>query len=116
MLLASGPSDPEMQARLAAFQKQLGALGWREGDNVQIELRWFGGDAARAQRFAKEFVGLSPEVIVANGTPGIDAVRDATHNVPTVFVMVGNPVGSCYVASLAHPGRTLPDLVRSSPQ
>lgn len=104
MLLASGPSDPEMQARLAAFQKQLGALGWTEGDNVQIELRWFGGDAARAQRFAKEFVDLSPEVIVANGTPGIDAVRDATHSVPTVFVMVGNPVGSGYVASLAHPG------------
>jgi putative ABC transport system substrate-binding protein len=47
MLLASSASDLRMQARLAAFQKQLSALGWTEGENIHIELRWFGGDAAR---------------------------------------------------------------------
>jgi len=104
ILLGSSASDPEMQARLAALQKQLNALGWTEGKNIQIELRWFGGDAARALQFAKEFVDLSPDVIVANGTPGIEAVRNVTRSIPTVFVMVGDPVGSGYVASLAHPG------------
>jgi ABC-type uncharacterized transport system substrate-binding protein len=104
MLLASNASDPEMQARLAAFQKQLNTLGWTEGANIHVELRWFGGDATRAQEFAQELVGLSPDVIVANGTPGIEAVHKVTRSVPTVFVMVGNPVGSGYVASLAHPG------------
>jgi putative ABC transport system substrate-binding protein len=104
MLLSSGPSDPEMQARVAGFQEQLRALGWTMGDNVQIEIRWFGGNAGQAQKFAVELVGLSPDVLVANGTPGIEAALKATRTTPTVFVMVGDPVGNGYVTSMAHPG------------
>lgn len=104
MLLASSASDSEMQPRLSAFQRQLRALGWTEGENIKIELRWFGGDAARARALAKQIVDLSPDVIVAHSTLGIDAIRYATRSIPTVFVLVGNPVGGGYVASLAHPG------------
>lgn len=104
MLLAESPAGPDMRARLAGFQEQFRALGWTEGVNIQVELRWFGGNAARAQHFAEELVGISPDVIVAQSTLGIEAVRDATRKIPTVFVMVGNPIGSGFVPNLAHPG------------
>lgn len=104
LLLGSSASDPEMQARLAAFQAQLRTLGWTIGDNVKLETRWFGGNAERAQSFAKELVELAPDLIVANGTIGIEAALGVTRTIPTVFVMVGDPVGSGYVSGMAHPG------------
>jgi putative ABC transport system substrate-binding protein len=104
MLLASGPHEAEMGDRLAAFRTELGALGWIEGDNLRIERRWFGGDARRAQDLAGEIVGLSPDLIVVQSTLGIEAARKATSMIPTVFVMVGDPVGAGFVPSFQHPG------------
>jgi len=103
-LVGSSASDPESRARLAGFEEALQTLGWKDGDNILIEKRWFGGRSEQAAQYAKEIVALSPDVIVANGTLGIEAVIGVTRTVPTVFVLVGNPVGSGYVASLAHPG------------
>ena len=104
LLMGSSKSDPETQVRLAGFEKALRAFGWKEGDNILTEKRWFGGSSKRATQYAKEIVALNPDVIVANGTLGIEAVLGVTRTTPTVFVLVGNPVGSGYVASLAHPG------------
>ena len=104
LLMGSSAGDPETGARLAGFEEALRALGWKEGDNILIEKRWFGGSSKRATQYAKELVALNPDVIVANGTLGIEAVLGVTRTTPTVFVLVGNPVGSGYVASLAHPG------------
>jgi putative tryptophan/tyrosine transport system substrate-binding protein len=104
ILLTSTESDPEMQARLAAFSDALAKLGWVDGKNLRIEPRWMGGDIDEAARNAVELVALKPDVMVANSTTGIDAALKASRNVPTVFVMVGNPVGSGYVTNLAHPG------------
>jgi putative ABC transport system substrate-binding protein len=103
MLLGSDVSDPEERARLAAFEEALRALGWGEG-NMLTEKRWFGGSSELAAQYAKEIAALTPDVIVANGTVAIEAVLNVTRSIPTVFVLVGNPVGSGYVASLAHPG------------
>jgi putative ABC transport system substrate-binding protein len=104
VLIPSHEHDPEMQARVAAVRSQLRELGWREGDNLHVEWRWFGADAARAQVLADELVKLVPNVILTSSTVGIEAALKATHTIPTVFAMVGNPVGSGYVPSLARPG------------
>ena len=74
VLLASEAGDPEMQARLAALQQALRTLGWTDGDNLRIDLRWFGGSSERAEQHAKDIAALAPDVIVANATVGIEAV------------------------------------------
>jgi putative ABC transport system substrate-binding protein len=104
VLIPSHENDPEMQARVAAVRSQLRELGWREGDNLHVEWRWFGADAKRAQVLAGELVKLVPDVILASSSVGIEAALKATRSIPTVFALVGNPVGSGYVSSLARPG------------
>lgn len=104
VVLAAEERDPEMQARLSAFQDALRSLGWTIGGNAQMDIRWFGGSSERAEAHAREIVALSPDVIVANATVGIEAVLKATRSVPTVFVAVGNPVGSGFVPSMSRPG------------
>jgi putative tryptophan/tyrosine transport system substrate-binding protein len=104
ILLPSTETDPEMQARLAVFRDALAKLGWADGKNIRLEPRWFGGSASHAARYAQELVSLNPDVIVANSTPAIDAVLKVTRSVPTVFMLVADPVGNGFVASLAHPG------------
>jgi putative ABC transport system substrate-binding protein len=118
ILLATVEADPEMQARLAAFRDELAKRGWADGKDVRIEPRWFGGDAGQAARYASELATLDPDVIVANSTLAIAAVVKAARSVPTVFVLVGDPVGAGFVASLAHPGANItgsaPSIPRSS--
>ncbi|MFZ0148053.1 MAG: ABC transporter substrate-binding protein [Xanthobacteraceae bacterium] len=72
--------------------------------NIYIDYRWVGGDAARAETNAAELVSQKPDVIVANSTLVLAAVRNVTSTVPIVFVVVGDPIGQGFVSSLAHPG------------
>jgi putative ABC transport system substrate-binding protein len=65
VLMNLAESDPESQARIAAFREGLGKLGWTEGREVQIEYRWFAGDPDRARAYAAELVKLKPDVIFA---------------------------------------------------
>jgi putative ABC transport system substrate-binding protein len=116
VLLASETSDPEMQARLGIFEDGLRALGWVKGGNIEIDLRWYGGSPERAARYATEIASLGPDVIVANATVGVEAVRKATQIIPTVFVMLGNPVGSGYVASMSRPGANLTGFSAFEPE
>jgi ABC-type uncharacterized transport system substrate-binding protein len=99
--LAAG--DAEGQARLAAFTQALSQLGWSEGRNLRIESRWAnGGDV---QRHAAELVALAPDILLAaTGTATVAPLLQATRTIPIVFVNVIDPVGSGFVASLAHPG------------
>jgi putative ABC transport system substrate-binding protein len=90
-------SDPESKARIAALRDGLRKLGWIDGRNMQISSRWASGDAERARAAA-------PEVIFAGTTMSLLAVRRATKSVPIVFAQVADPVGSGFVASVAHPG------------
>jgi putative tryptophan/tyrosine transport system substrate-binding protein len=82
----------------------LAELGWTEGRNIHLDFRWSGGDAARANAYAAELVSLMPDVIIANSTLCLKAVRNETSTIPIVFVVVGDPVGAGFVSSLAHPG------------
>jgi putative ABC transport system substrate-binding protein len=103
MMIAPAEDDPEGQARVAAFRNALQALGWIEGQNLQIDYRWEAGPA-RSTTYAAELVKLAPEVIVANGSPAVSALHQATRSIPIVFVVVVDPVGAGYVQNLARPG------------
>ncbi len=96
--------DTEAQARVGIVTKGLAELGWTEGRNVHFEYRWAGGDAARAKAYAAELVKLTPDVIIANSTLCLKAVRNETNARPIVFLVVGDPVGQGFVSSLEHPG------------
>ncbi len=96
--------DAEAQARLMAFQQGLETEGWFLGENLRIEYRYGGGDSARTQAFAKELVELKPDCILGHSTPVVTALMHATRTIPIVFVSVSDPIGSGFVATLAHPG------------
>jgi ABC-type uncharacterized transport system substrate-binding protein len=102
MNLAEGV--PEAQARRAAFEQALLQLGWKDGGNMRFDYRWAGNDTDRLRKYASELVALAPDVILANGTPSVAALHQATRTVPIVFVRVADPVGAGFVASLARPG------------
>ena len=95
--------DPESTARTAAFLQTLQELGWTDGRNVRIEMRW-GGDAERLRRYAAELVALAPDVILTSGANGVTPVLEVTRTIPVVFVQVTDPVGAGLVESLARPG------------
>jgi putative tryptophan/tyrosine transport system substrate-binding protein len=104
VLMSLVADDPEGQARVAAFRQELQQLGWIEGRNVRIDIRWAAGDADRIRRYAAELVALAPDVILAIGAATTGPLRQATRTVPIVFVNVSDPVGAGFVASLARPG------------
>src|ERR1019366_8182210 len=104
VLMLSLASDPEGQANAAALIQGLGALNWHEGGNLRIDWRWTGGDPALFEGHATELVALGPEVLLAVGSPPVEALRRQTSTIPIVFVQVADPVGQGFVASLAHPG------------
>ena len=94
----------------AAFVKRLHELGWMEGRNVAIEVRWAEGRSERYAEIAAEFVRLNVDVIVTIGTPASLAAKQATSVVPIVFVAASDPVGTGLVASLARPGGNVTGL------
>ena len=96
--------DVVLNAYIEAFQKQLLALGWSIGSNVQIDYRWTGGDAELIRRYAMELVALKPDVILAAGGSHVGSLHQVTRTVPIVFVEVADAVGGGFVASLSHPG------------
>jgi putative ABC transport system substrate-binding protein len=104
LLMGSTSSDPQMQSRIAAFTDRLKTLGWSVGGDVEIKVSWYGGSLERAISNATAFADASVDVMVANGTLGVEAARKATRSRPIVFALVGDPVGDGYVQSLAHPG------------
>lgn len=104
ILMSLAANDMEAQSRIAAFEQALAAVGWRDGANVRINIRWAGGDAARAHSYAKELVALRPDVLVAVSTINTSSLIEATRTIPIVFVAVSDPIGSRFVASWGHPG------------
>ena len=99
-----GEADPEGQSRLAVVRSGLRDLGWEEGRNLRLELRWAAGDRAQIERHAADLVRLNPDVILGNSTPAIAALAKATRSIPIVFAQIVDPVGLGFVASLARPG------------
>jgi ABC-type uncharacterized transport system substrate-binding protein len=106
VLINFAADDPAAQSRLQAFLEGLHSLGWIDGRNVQIDLRWGAGDVDRVRVYAAELVSLGPDVIFANGVTSVGALQRETNSIPIVFVQLADPVGSGIVASLARPGGT----------
>jgi putative tryptophan/tyrosine transport system substrate-binding protein len=104
MLMPYTESDPFGQSLVATFRAGLGKLGWMEGSNLHIELRWAAGDVNRMSTFAKELIDLRPDAILAASTPVTGAIARQTRTIPIVFALVSDPIGSGFAASLAHPG------------
>jgi putative tryptophan/tyrosine transport system substrate-binding protein len=104
VLMGYAESDPAAQSYLAAFRGALAKLGWTDGSNLRIELRWGAADPDRLKTFAKELVDLRPDAIFGSTTPGTSALAHETRTIPIVFAAVTDPVGSGFAASLAHPG------------
>ena len=104
VLMGYAESDPAVQSYLAAFRGALAKLGWTDGSNLRIELRWGAADPDRIKTFAKELVDLRPDAILGVTTPVINALARETRTIPIVFAAVADPIGSGIFASLAHPG------------
>ena len=99
VLMGFAESDPRGQSALAALRDTLTKLGWTEGANLRIELRWSAGDPDRMRRFSKELVELRPDVIFGASTAVIGALARETKTIPIVFVFVADPIGSGFAAS-----------------
>jgi putative ABC transport system substrate-binding protein len=104
VLMNLAADDALGQARQTAFVRALEELGWADGRNVRIDIRWGAGDADRYRKYAAELVAFAPDVILATSGATMPALVQATRTVPIVFVQVPDPVGSGFVASLARPG------------
>jgi putative tryptophan/tyrosine transport system substrate-binding protein len=111
VMVGYAEDDPEAQTRLAAFKQGLLTLGWSEGRNLKIDVRWASGDTDRATTFARELVALQPEVIMSNTTPVTAALHKATKTIPIVFVAVSDPVGAGFVASLPRPSTNITGFI-----
>jgi len=104
MLLGLDEKDSEAKNRAKAFRLGMRDLGWVEGRNIKIEYRFAGTSLELINRNVAELIQSAPEVIVANSTPVLMALRRATSTVPVVFAVVNDPVGQGFVPSLTHPG------------
>jgi putative tryptophan/tyrosine transport system substrate-binding protein len=115
VLMPNLANDPEAEARAAALVQGLDAFDWHEGANLRIEWRWAGGDPALFERYAAELVALGPEVLLASGSSSVGALRRQTSTIPIVFVMVSDPAGQSFVASLARPGGNITGFSQYDP-
>jgi len=104
VLMAYSENDSAALSYVRALRNMLAKLGWTEGGNLRIELRWGAGDSDRMKMFARELAGLRPDAIVGQGTPVAGALARETQTIPVVFVLVTDPMGSGFARTLAHPG------------
>jgi ABC-type uncharacterized transport system substrate-binding protein len=114
VIMAVGKT-PEYLAAVAAFTDALAALGWKENHNLAIDERWSSGDQAHARVIAAEILALKPDVILAQSTAVVEAVKQTGPNVPIVFVHVADPVAAGIVSSLAHPGGNVTGITNTEP-
>lgn len=104
VLMAFDEYDPPAKVWLSRLTQELSELGWTDGRNLRMDVRWAGENVDRMRMFAKQLVDLQPDVIVAFGTPVTAALQRETQTIPIVFLIVSDPVGEGFVASLPHPG------------
>ena len=115
VLMAYAENDSAAQVVVAAFREELQKLGWTEGRNVRIDIRWGNVDVESMRRFAKELVALQPDLILAHNTPTTAALLQQTHTIPIIFANVSDPVGSGFVASFPPPGGNVTGFTNTEP-
>lgn len=104
LLMLVAETDSQAHAERTAFTTELQRLGWIEGQNIRVDQRWANGNVSRLQALAAELVNLKPDLVVAQGSAALAALRQATRTLPIVFADVTDPVGQGFVESLARPG------------
>jgi putative ABC transport system substrate-binding protein len=104
-------NDPEGRSWLSAFTQELSQLGWTEGRNMRMDVRWAGDSVDRTRMFAKEMVDLQPDVTLAIGTVPTAALQQETRTIPIVFAIVSDPVGAGFVAGLPRPGGNITGFI-----
>src|SRR6516165_4221359 len=115
VLMAYAESDREAQTVLAAFRDGLQKVGWTEGHNIRIDIRWAAEVKELMQQFAKELVAPQPDVILSQTTPTTAALLQQARTIPIVFATVADPVGSGFVASFPQPGGNVTGFNVSEP-
>jgi putative ABC transport system substrate-binding protein len=103
VMMTNAEDDPEGGTRAAAFRQGLAELGWSEGQNLRIDWHWSAGDLGRIRATAAEVTALAPDLIVANGSANLSALKQV-RALPIVFVLINDPVGQGFISSLAQPG------------
>ena len=116
LMVATAENDAEGLLRADALRRSLSEAGWAEGRDVVIDVAWYRGSFPVAQTLAKDLIDRGAEVLVVNGTPGMDAVRALVSSVPVVFVVVSNPVGAGYVPNLSRPGANITGFSTFEPE
>ncbi len=116
VLMLGTPDDEVPKARLKAFRQALDVLGWTQDRTVRLDVRWASNQAADVERHAAELVALKPDVILANGTPSVVALKKVSTSIPVVCALVQDPVGLGLVASLARPGGNITGFTFVSPE
>src|SRR5262245_35877529 len=104
VLMGFAADDPAAQRRVLAFAQALAQLGWTDGRNVRIDIRWSASDPERIRKYTAELVALAPDVLLTGTSIATGALLQATRAVPIVFVQVAEPVGAGLVEALARPG------------
>ena len=110
ILVGYSEDDPQTKERLVAFRQELERRGWLEGRNLIVDYR-YAPAASQVQVLAKELVALQPDLIFAQSTPIVAALKRESRAIPIVFVGVGDPIGWGFVESLAHPAGNLTGLI-----
>src|SRR5262245_43113229 len=103
-LMSGDEHDPTYKTWVSAFTQALVDLGWTDGRNLRMDLRWHGNDTDRIPALAQQLVGLQPDMILANGTRAAVALQRETRTIPIVFANVADPVAGGIVARLDRPG------------
>src|SRR5258708_38349984 len=111
ILMGGNKGDSQNEAGLAALIKALKELGWTDGQNIRIDIRWAEGNIERMKELANELVGLQPDLLVGHTTQPIAALQRETKTIPIVFLTVSDPVGSGFVANFSRPGGNITGFV-----
>src|SRR5262245_43607457 len=107
VLMNGAATETIPRSYVATFVQGLRQLGWTEGQNLRIDVRWNAGDAGLARIYAAQLIGLTPDVILVSSTTNLTVIQQATSTVPVVFVQVSDPVEQGFVASITKPGGNL---------
>jgi len=107
VLLSAAATEVEYQGYLAAFVQEMRRLGWSEGQNLRLDVRWNAGDAVLSHTYAAELIGLMPDAILSGSTVSLAALQQATKTIPIVFVSVADPLTQGFVSNMRQPGGNL---------
>jgi len=110
VLIPFTATDAEAKRYMAALRQGLRELGWAEGRDVGLEVRYLNGQLDRTTAVVSELMGLDVEILVTEGSQVVQAAREVTGTIPIIFVRVGDAVGAKFAASLARPGGNLTGL------